>query len=193
MKKLLMMMAMAILTMTATAQEDSEKTGFRYGGVLTGAMSSYSGDFQGIKQDMTFCYGGGLVAEYHFTPNVFLGTGLEFGLRGTKMEYAGGSTNVKSRNLIVPVNIGGRVNVSDKLAIYAQVGPYVSYAVKKPELQIIYSGTVKGEAFDWGFDGKVGVEIFRIFRVFGGYELGMKKVFADSKNRSIIFGVAYML
>ena len=184
-----MMMAMAILTMTATAQEDSENTGFRYGGVLTGAMSSYSGDYQGLKQDMTFCYGGGLVAEYHFTPNVFLGTGLELGIRGTKMESIEGS--VKSRNLIVPVNIGGRVNVSDKLAIYAQVGPYVSYAIKKPEL--IYSGTVKGEAFDWGFDGKVGVEIFRIFRVFGGYELGMKKVFADSKNRSIIFGVAYML
>lgn len=192
MKKIIMAIV-AFITITASAQVEK---GFRYGLAFTGSMSKYSElpDAQNV-----FGYGGGLIVEYNFTPNVYLETGLQFDLRGTKvetLEVAGQSLfvdgNLKSYNMIVPIDIGGRVNVSNNISIFGQVGPYVSFAVKKAKLQILGYGDIEGENFDWGFNGKVGVE-FSQFQVFGGYELGMKEVWpGDAKNRSIVFGIRYM-
>ena len=53
---------------------------------------------------------------------------------------------------------------------------------------------IKGENFDWGFNGKIGVEFSQI-QLFCGYELGMKEVWIwpeNAKNRSIVFGVGYI-
>lgn len=192
MKKILFMAVMAIVAMTASAQIEK---GLRFGITVSGSMSKYS-EINGAKN--TFGCGDGLTVEYSFNPNVYLGTGLQFGLRGTKvdaLEVSGQTISVdgslKSYNIVLPVNIGGRINVSDNFSIFGQVGPYVSFAAKKAELQTVE--TVTGEAFDWGFNAKVGVEIRNQFQIFGGYELGMKEVWPnDAKNRSIVFGLAYM-
>lgn len=194
MKKFVVMAVMAVLTLTASAQVEK---GMRYGLTFTGSMSKYS---ELTDAENTFCYGGGLVLEYNFTPNVYLGSGLQFGLRGSKinvLDVASQSVvldgSLKSYNIVIPVNIGGRVNLSDNVALFGQVGPYASYSVKKAELQILGYGTIEGENFDWGIDGKVGVE-FGQFQIFGGYELGMKEVWpGGAKNRSIVFGVVLML
>ena len=153
-----MMAVMTVLTITASAQVEKE---MRYGITFTGTMSKYS---ELPNAENTFGYGGGLVLEYNFTPNVYLGSGLEFGLRGTKiqtLDIAGQSVladgSLKSYNLIIPANVGGRVNLSDKVAVFGQIGPYASFAFKKAELQILGYGTIEGENFDWGFNGKIGV------------------------------------
>lgn len=194
MKKFFMMAVMTVLTITASAQVEKR---MRYGITYTGTMSKYS---ELPNTENTFGYGGGFILEYNFTPNVYLGSGLEFGLRGTKiqtLDVAGQSVladaSLKSYNLIIPANVGGRVNLSDKVAIFGQIGPYASFAFKKAELQILGYGTIEGENFDWGFNGKIGVEFCQI-QLFGGYELGMKEIWPDgAKNRSIVFGVSYML
>lgn len=193
MKKFIMMAVMAVLTLTASAQVEK---GIRYGITFTGAMSKYS---ELPDAETTFGYGCGLIMEYNFTPNVYLGSGLQFGLRGTKLktlDFGGLSssldTSLKSYNLVIPVNVGGRVNLSDNVALFAQAGPYASFALKKAELQILGYETIEGENFDWGFNGKVGVEFSQI-QLYGGYELGMKEVWpGDAKNQSIVFGVSYM-
>lgn len=176
MKKFFMMAVMTVLTITASAQVEK---GMRYGITFTGTMSKYS---ELPNTENTFGYGGGFILEYNFTPNVYLGSGLEFGLRGTKakkLEFGGQPVipdgSLKSYNLIIPVNIGGRVNLSDNVALFGQVGPYASFAIKKAELQLLDISTIKGESFDWGFNGKIGVEFSQI-QLFGGYELGMKEV-----------------
>lgn len=192
MKKIIMMAVMAVLTLTASAQVEK---GMRYSISFTGSMSKYS-EIPDAKN--TFGYGGGLNVEYNFTPNVYIGTGLQFGLRGSKisrLNVEGRPVSIagtlKSYNFGIPVNVGGRVNLSNSVALFAQVGPYVSWATKKPEVQVIGYGNIKGESFDWGFNGKVGVE-FAQFQLFGGYELGMKKVWQDDcKNRTIVFGIGY--
>lgn len=194
MKKFFMMAVMTVLTITASAQVEKE---MRYGITFTGTMSKYS---ELPNAENTFGYGGGFILEYNFTPNVYLGSGLEFGLRGTKiqtLDVAGQSVladgSLKSYNLIIPANVGGRVNLSDKVAIFGQIGPYASFAFKKAELQILGYGTIESENFDWGFNGKIGVEFCQI-QLFGGYELGMKEIWpGGAKNRSIVFGVGYML
>ncbi len=194
MKKFFMMAVMTVLTITASAQVEK---GMRYGITFTGTMSKYS---ELPNAENTFGYAGGFILEYNFTPNVYLGSGLEFGLRGTKiqtLDVAGQSVladgSLKSYNLIIPANVGGRVNLSDKVAIFGQIGPYASFAFKKAELQILGYGTIEGENFDWGFNGKIGVEFCQI-QLFGGYELGMKEIWpGGAKNRSIVFGVGYML
>ena len=193
MKKLILMAVMAVFTLTASAQVEK---GMRYGLTFTGSMSKYS---ELPDAENIFGYGGGLILEYNFTPNVYLGSGLEFGLRGSKvkaLDVVNQSVtldgSLKSYNLVIPVNIGGRVNLSDNVALFGQVGPYASFALKKAELQILGYGTIEGEKFDWGLNGKVGIE-FSQFQVFGGYELGMKEVWpGDAKNRSLVFGVGYM-
>lgn len=194
MKKFFMMAVMTVLTITASAQVEK---GMRYGITFTGTMSKYS---ELPNTENTFGYGGGFILEYNFTPNVYLGSGLEFGLRGTKvkkLEFGGQPVipdgSLKSYNLIIPVNIGGRVNLSDNVALFGQVGPYASFAIKKAELQLLDISTIKGESFDWGFNGKIGVEFSQI-QLFGGYGLGMKEVWIwpeNSKNRSFVFGVGY--
>ena len=80
MKKLILMAVMAVLALTASAQVEK---GTRYGLTFTGSMSKYS-ELPDAKN--TFGYGGGLILEYNFTPNVYLGSGLEFGLRGAKVQ-----------------------------------------------------------------------------------------------------------
>lgn len=192
MKKFFMMAVMTVLTITASAQVEK---GMRYGITFTGTMSKYS---ELPNTENTFGYGGGFILEYNFTPNVYLGSGLEFGLRGTKVQTldVAGKTflvdySLKSYNLIIPVNIGGRVNLSKNVALFAQVGPYASYAIKKAELEILGYSTISGENFDWGFNGKIGIEFSQI-QLFGGYELGMKEVWPEeAKNRSVVFGVGY--
>lgn len=184
MKKFVIMAVIAVLSLTASAQVEK---GLRYGITFTGSMSKFS-DIPNTEN--LFGYGAGLILEYNFTPNVYLGSGLQYNLRGTKIKNL--DPSLKSNNLTIPVNVGGRVNVSDNIAIFGQVGPYASYAVKKAELQIFGYETQKGENFDWGFNGKIGVEFSQI-QVFGGYELGTKEVWpGDAKNRSIVFGVGYM-
>ncbi len=193
MKKFIMMAVMVVLTLTASAQVEK---GLRFGLSLNGAMSKYS---ELPHAENTFCYGGGPVLEYNFTPNVYLGSGLQFGLRGSKIktidvanQTVSVGSSLQSYNLAIPLNIGGRVNLSDNVSLFAQAGPYASYAFKKAELQILGYGTIEGENFDWGLNGKVGVE-FSQFQIFGGYELGMKEVWkGEAKNRSIVFGVGMM-
>lgn len=182
MKKLILMAVMAVFTLTASAQVEK---GMRYGLFFSGSMSKYS---KLPDAGNKFCYVGGAILEYNFTPNVYLGSGLQFGTRGTKLAGA----SMTSLNLIIPVNIGGRVNLSDKFALFGEVGPYVSFALKKAEAQMLGHGTIEGERFDWGLNGKVGVEFCQI-QLFAGYELGLKEIWPDdAKNRSIVFGLGYL-
>ena len=74
------MAVMAIVAMTASAQIEK---GLRFGITVSGSMSKYS-EINGAKN--TFGCGGGLTVEYSFNPNVYIGTGLQFGLRGTKVD-----------------------------------------------------------------------------------------------------------
>ncbi len=194
-----MMAVMAVVVFSASAQVEK---GLRYGIVLSGSMSHYS-DPQNNGTGNTFGFGIGCDVEYNFSPNFYLDAALEFGLRGTKMDkVVQNSTTImlesplRSYNLIVPINVGGRVNVSDNVAIFAQAGPYVSYAFKPAEIKADYgslgSVSMKGESFDYGFNGKLGVE-FKQFQVFGGYEFGLNNVwrYLEGKNRSIVFGLGY--
>lgn len=183
------MAVMAFFALTVSAQTE---TGLRSGIEFNGSLSTYS-DLSTAEN--TFGFGLGYVLEYGFTPNLYLGTGLDFVLRGTKLSSWSSYTldgALKSYNVLLPVNIGGRFNVSDNVSIFGQVGPYVSFAIVPAKVEV-GSNQFKGERFDWGFNGKLGVDICHQYRVFGGYELGMKKLwFDEGKNRSIVFGVAYM-
>ena len=88
MKKFFMMAVMAVFTMTASAQIEK---GMRYGITFTGTMSKYS---EIPEADNIFGYGGGLILEYNFTPNVYLGSEVQFGVRGSKakkLEFGGQS------------------------------------------------------------------------------------------------------
>lgn len=199
MRKILLLAVMAITALTASAQIEK---GLRSGMTLTGSISNYSG-IDGASNSLGF--GAGYIMEYNLSENLYIGSGLQFGLRGAKMkstEYMGQKvqlaeeSDVRSYNLILPVNIGGRVAVADNTYIFGQAGPYVSYAAKTGGIEIALLGGKKDEikckAFDFGINAKAGVE-FKNIQIYGGYEYGLSEVWEkDGKNRSIVFGAAYM-
>lgn len=194
MRKFFLLVVMAITAITASAQIEK---GLRMGMTVNGLSSTYS-DVSGVSSSMGF--GVGYVAEYNFNENLYLGTGVQYDFRGAKfksVEYMGQQLplveegSVNSQHIMVPVNIGGRVALADNTYIFGQAGPYASLATKKSYIAV-GKEELKSESFDWGFNAKAGVE-FNNIQIYGGYELGMAEVWKkDGKNRSIVFGAAYM-
>lgn len=185
MKKILLLAAMVVSTLAASAQVEQ---GFRFGingGATFNTMS-------GINETKNLTgFRAGLVGEYNFSENFYLGTGLEYVGKGVKSDLIDG--DLKFGYLQIPLNIGGRVSVSDNTYLFGQVGPYASYAVTKSDIDFYDGNYVKSNDFDWGFNAKVGVELSK-FQIFAGYDFGMNETFkeCDTKNRTISVGVGYM-
>lgn len=194
MRKFFLLAVMAVCAITASAQIEK---GLRMGMTVNGLSSTYS-DVTGASSGVGF--GAGYAVEYNFNENLYLGTGIQYDFRGAKfksVEYMGQQlplveeTNVASQHIMVPVNIGGRVALADNTYIFGQAGPYASLATKKGYIAV-GAKELKSESFDWGFNAKAGIE-FSKFQIYGGYEYGMAEIWKkDGKNRSIVFGAAYM-
>lgn len=187
MKKFFLMAILAIVSLTASAQIDR---GSRWGMTLPMGLSSYS-EVSGSGN--VFAMGIEVVYEYNFTKYFYISTGIGSAFRGSKIDHYFGRNvdgDLRSINLTLPVNIGGRCFVSDKAAIYGQVGAYGSLMASPASIDL-GAYEAKGKDSDWGLAGRIGIEMSKI-QIFGGYECGMQKVWEDSKNNTIIFGIGYM-
>lgn len=147
MKKTILAAAIAFAALfgaNAYAQTGSVQFGVK-GGVN---VSNFTGDLDGIKSKAGFQLG--LTLDYELAPSVYLISGLEYTVKGSK---AKGSGDVMSMNLgyiQLPVHIGYKVPVSEATKLLLHAGPYVAYAAK---------GTLKegGASVDW-FDKKYNLE-----------------------------------
>lgn len=182
MKKIILMAIMVIISVSASAQFER---GSRWGLTLPLGLSSYS-DVPG--SDNVFVSGMATVYEYNFTKNIFLESELGFNLRGTRMEGVDG--NLSSINTYFSLNLGGRIILSEKAALYGQAGAFGALAVKPASVDYGYF-TQEGSDWDWGLSGRIGVEISKI-QLFGGYEHGMYEVWDNSTCNTIVFGLGYM-
>lgn len=175
---------MAIVTMTASAQVEQ---GFRMGARVNGGLSQLTGD--GSK--MTLGYGLGWIAEYNFSPNLFLQSGI--GLENIAWKGNEGDTqNVYYAQL--PIHIGYRFDMDESYSLFIQAGPYMGcglFALDNEDYFDSTFGTAK--RFDLGVGGRVGVEFSR-FQISAGGNCGIIDVNKNvkRKNMSINLGVAYM-
>lgn len=86
------------------------------------------------------------ITDYYFSKNLYAGYGLGYKRTGFKREetissgqswndeganYEGKtSTKVTLHKIELPIHFGGYYNLSPKLKIYAEAGPYLSYTIK---------------------------------------------------------------
>lgn len=189
MKKLIIMMVMVVMAITASAQVDE---GFRMGVRVNGGLSNVIGD----GDDMTFGYGFGWVAEYNFNSNLFFQSGLGLENIAHKEKAIDGTLN--AFYLQLPVHIGYRFGLGGKSSMFIQAGPTVGVGLfgSKIEWYSSYSETNYfdlAKRFDLGVGGRVGVEVSK-FQISVGANYGVLEVFdgGDYHNFNVNLGLAYM-
>jgi len=110
-------------------------------GIKAGAnLSSYSGDVDYKKVKLGF--NAGITLDFALTPEVYLMSGLEFTMKGVKMdaketfdiegmrasvEFNGSKAD--AMYLQVPIHIGYKVNLAPTTKLVLHAGPYIAYGI----------------------------------------------------------------
>lgn len=188
MKKLFIIAVMALMALTASAQVEQ---GFRMGIRVNGGISNVTGE--GDKN--TFGYGLGWIAEYNFTQNLFLQSGIGLENIAHKEEAIDGTLN--AYYLQLPIHVGYRFNVGDASSVFFQVGPAVGYGIFGSKIEWTGGGETDyfdlAKRFDLGVGGRIGME-FSKFQVGIGAYYGVLEAFdgVGGHNLSVNLGLAYM-
>ena len=196
MKKLFAVAFLAVMTISATAQDFKK---FRFGptiGLNISTMNSVADHSSKVGFNV------GALAEYNFTDNIFMTGALKFSQKGFK--YDDGDNKVNPGYIELPIHAGYRYSFNDKFSIFGEFGPYLAVGVcgkdKDDDSSIDYFGgendfkTMRAKRFDFGLGFAAGVEYSKIqARV--GYDFGLTKIFEGDgapKNRNFYIALSYM-
>lgn len=205
--------AMALLCGLATNVNAQEAGKFRPGVGLGLNVSSISNS---DVKDSKVGFNVGVKGDYFFTDKIYLGTGLFFTQKGGKASNSGIDIKENWNYLEIPIHFGYRHPVSDKLAIFGEVGPHIGYAVSAKykvgdesisvfDAKIDDDGNLsldKGEdlgakRLNLGLGIHAGVE-FSKFQVRLGYDFGLTKLYNTfdgllkaQKHGTFTVGAAY--
>ncbi len=199
MKKMKIMLVVAMLAMV-TAASAQLSLGIK-GGVN---MSNFYADDLTDK-NVKVGYNVGVAADYDFTYNMAIQTGLFFTTKGAKVVHdfpiigeIDGTIN--SFNLQLPVHYAYKIDVSPGSRFVIHAGPYVAYGVggkvklNKNELLDTFGDNGLLKRFDAGVGFGVGAELDR-FIVDVGWDMGLVNVAdwsnGELKNQSAYLSVGY--
>lgn len=187
MKKTLLMIVMAIMALTAVAQDEQT---FRMGVRVNLGISNVTGE--GSKT--AFGYGFGWIAEYNLNQKLFFQSGIGLDDIAHKEEGLDGTLN--AYYLQIPIHAGYRFGLGERNTIFVQAGPTLGYGIYGSKIQDFYGGETKyfdhAKRFDLGLGARAGVEFGR-YQVSAGVNYGVLKVFdGGGHNLSVNLGAAYM-
>lgn len=163
-------------------------------GVKAGVnLSTFSGDNEGAKAKVGF--NAGVTVDYAITPEVYLLSGLEYSLKGAKVD--GVDVKLNMSYLQLPIHIGYKLAIAENTKVVFRGGPYVAYAIDGKwkvggisidafgdEIKTAdVDGTSKLKRFDFGLGIGAGLE-FGKFGVGLGWDFGLVKV-NDSDGGSL--------
>ena len=186
MKKLLAVVALALMTLTMSAQEDSKvtvKAGF--------GLASVVGSDADTKT--TVAYKVGIAYDLALSEKFFIIPGVEFSTKGFKSDAIDGSISMSY--LQVPVFAAYKFPLSDNMKLAIKAGPYVSYGLFGSDIEW-YDGD-KTNVFDSDggykrFDAGViaGVSLdFGQFAVGAEYSRGLSKLDSSVSQFNQAFGL----
>lgn len=142
-----------------------------------------------LKGDAKVGFNVGVTLDYAFSPNLYLLTGLDYSLEGTKEDNA----KINLSYLKLPVHFGYKLPVTDNIKMVFHAGPYIAYAVdgkyKMGSISVdafnddlVNALGYKMKRFDFGIGLGVGAE-FNKLCIGLGYDLGLTDLL-DIKNSS---------
>ena len=197
MKKFFLTLAVACFALTASAQEKGD---FRFG-VTAGMNVSNITD---MEMDSRIGFHVGAKAEYNITDNLYGNAALLFSQKGNKKEEGSIEATSNPGYLELPIHIGYRFKMGDKVSIFGETGPYFAYGIcGKDKLEgtgvadydVKFFDYDNVNKFDFGCGVKAGVE-YANFQIGLGYEYGITKVFdiddVKPHNSNFMVSVAYM-
>lgn len=187
---------------------------FRFGPTVAGSLNISDG----TKNKVGFAVGAKTEMEFSNTGHGwFMDASVLFNNRNRQSDdYFNNDTKMTQHwkystySLLVPVNVGYKFRLSDKLNFLAAVGPYVDFGLtgtdkvtttdakgKDTEVKVssnVYSANIF-KRVTFGFDAKVGVEIAKHYQLNLSYSRGFTSLFKgglDSKAQDLQIGLAYM-
>ena len=161
------------------------------------------------EMDCRIGFNAGARFEYNFNPNLYLGWGVQWSMKGNMKDVEKNGAKVTVKNnahyLEIPVNIGGRIHLSDDLSLFGETGPYFAVGTcgkTKADATVLgqsgsadadFFGDNGANRFDAGWGLRAGVEVSS-FQIHLGYEYGFTKVWDDTSahNWNFNVGVTYM-
>lgn len=186
MKKIFLVAVMAVLAMTVSAQVEQ---GSRMGVRANVGMSKVTGG----DAKMALSYGVAWVAEYNFSPKLFLQSGLGLERLGWKADDIDGTVN--SLYVQLPIHVGYRFNLGEVSNLFVQAGPTLGYGIAGSDITdgsktINYFDSAK--RFDLSAGGRVGVEMGK-YQLSLGANYGVLEVFdGGGHNLNINLGFTYL-
>lgn len=182
------MVALALTTLTISAQEDSKLT------VKAGiGLSSVVGSDADTKT--TFSYKVGLTYDWGVSDNFSVIPGIELVNKGFKQDYIDGSINMMY--LQIPILAAYKFNVSDDMKLVLKAGPYLSYGIFGSDIEFYGEGKINVFDSDEGFNRfdaglAAGVSLdFSQFTVGIEYSRGLTKLDSDLAQYNQAYGVVF--
>ncbi len=188
MKRIFAVVALALMILTVSAQEDSKIT------VKAGVgLSSVVGSDADTKT--TFAYKVGASYDLGLSENFFIIPGVEFATKGFKSDAVDG--NISMSYLQIPIFAAYKFPISDNMKLAIKAGPYVGYGLFGSDIEWYGGGKTNIFDSDGGcdrFDAGViaGVSLdFDQFMIGAEYSRGLKKLDSDFSQFNQAFGVVF--
>lgn len=194
MKKILTIVACAMLSLAASAQssffstEKSDKP-VSFGVRVGGNISTLTGDVDHVKS--RFGFNAGVSVDVPFLKSLYMETGLYATQKGCKI----GDEKANPLYLEIPVLASYRYDFSDDMQLRVNAGPYIAYGLSGKFGDVKYfSGDYANKRFDMGLQVGTGVSVSK-FYIGCAYEFGLTKVNkagnGSVKNGNFMFNVGY--
>ncbi|MBQ7571902.1 MAG: PorT family protein [Bacteroidaceae bacterium] len=205
MKKILTMALALIVAGNAMALDNVPESGFSWVGFAGMTVSNLKGGNLDPKMGVTF----GVKMDYMLPSayGTYLTAGVDWIHKGARDTYPtvfndnGNAVNtdvtykVQAHYLEIPIRVGYRYNISEKLGVFAEVGPYFAIGVTGkgklkyedyPDDSFMWFGkkfawgNMKGiQRFDCGMGLRVGAEYKNMYSLNLGYDWGITDMYTD--------------
>ena len=186
MKKFFCMAALALATLSMSAQEDSKFT-LKAGLGLSSVVGS---DVDGAKSKLA--YKVGATYDFNVGENFAIIPGVELVAKGTELEGIDG--NIDMYYLQIPILAAYKFNVSDNMKLSVKAGPYVSYGLFGSDIELYGYGSVNAfddemfDRFDAGIAAGLSLDIDK-FTVGVEYSRGLMKMAEETKCFNQAYGI----
>ncbi len=152
---------------------------------------------------MSIGYQLGAIADYNFSENFYLGSGLNLQNKGVKDALDGLIDGyLAGTYLTLPIHVGYRFNLSDASYLHVQAGPQLACGLFGSEIEWEEGETSDyfdegwANRFELGVGAKVGVEFKKKWQINLGVNYGVTEWGDDTGSGAHMFdatlGAAYM-